>query len=69
MEHKSENAKVLTDFVAFCQRNPEQRFWQALRNWSEMSFVLAVDNAPFGSESNVSIIENDTFYWKGKGRT
>ena len=34
------------------------RFWQALRNWSGYSFILAI---PAGTE-----LDYDTFYWEGK---
>lgn len=26
--------ETLESFVKYCEENPEQRFWQALRNWS-----------------------------------
>ena len=28
------NSEKLESFVAYCQSNPNQRFWQALRNWT-----------------------------------
>ena len=28
------NSKVLEDFTRYCIEHPEERFWQALRNWS-----------------------------------
>ncbi len=49
---------MLADFMAYCEANPSMRFWQALRNWSGYSFILAV---PVGSE-----LDYDTFYWEGK---
>ena len=33
------NIELLEDFVHYCKEHPEQRFWQALRNWSGASFV------------------------------
>jgi len=48
----SRNSATLASFALYCQQNPEQRFWQALRNWSEHSFIVA-DSV-------------DTFYWEGK---
>jgi len=38
------NEKTLKSFVEYCEKNPELRFWQALRNWSGYSFI-------FGSQS------------------
>lgn len=29
----------LDSFVAFCIDNPNQRFWQALKNWSRAAFI------------------------------
>lgn len=52
------NEDVLREFAAYCEANPEQRFWQALRNWSGASFVLV--RFP---ESEEAV---DTFYWTGK---
>ena len=56
----NKNKKVLTDFVKYCEANPEQRFWQALRNWSGNNFIF-VCNDPSG-EGEVE----DTFYFEGK---
>ena len=35
----SENKELLDSFVKYCKANPNQRFWQALSNWSPFSFV------------------------------
>lgn len=50
----NKNKKILESFVAHCEAHPEQRFWQALRNWSGVAFIHA-DAV-------------DTFYWRGKGQ-
>lgn len=39
------NSEVLADFVKYCEAHPDERFWQALRNWSNHSFVY-VSNTP-----------------------
>ena len=36
---KSKNINTLTDFYIYCLQHPEQRFWQALRNWSGYEFI------------------------------
>ena len=33
------NKKQLESFIVYCKANPEQRFWQALRNWSGSNFI------------------------------
>jgi hypothetical protein len=48
----SRNSPVLASFALYCQENPEERFWQAIRNWTECSYVL-VDG-------------EDTFYWENR---
>jgi hypothetical protein len=40
----TKNSKVLESFVNYCEAHPEERFWQALRNWSGYSFVGVWDN-------------------------
>jgi hypothetical protein len=58
---KTRNSEVLASFVAYCEANPEQRFWQALRNWTKYNFVL-VSNQPPSPWAGFE----DTFYWEGK---
>lgn len=31
--------KELESFTAYCKANPNQRFWQALGNWSQYNFI------------------------------
>jgi hypothetical protein len=48
----SRNSVVLASFVAYCKAHPDERFWQALRNWcGKYNFIYA----------NI-----DTFYWEGR---
>lgn len=35
----SKNEKTLKSFTEYCNKHPEQRFWQALRNWSAFNFI------------------------------
>ena len=32
--------KLLDSFIGYCHANPEQRFWQALRNWAKVSAIF-----------------------------
>lgn len=66
------SSQMLEAFTAYCALNPEQRFFQALRNWMKVDALLAWKNQhphscwteyerPFrdmGAE--------DTFYWEQK---
>jgi len=36
---KSRNQDKLNSFFEYCLLHPEERFWQALRNWAGVNFV------------------------------
>ena len=53
----SRNSETLRSFVTYCHEHPNERFWQALRNWAGVGFIF------------VGVREDDfrdTFYWEGK---
>ena len=58
---KSKNSEVLRDFVAYCIAHPEERFWQALRNWVRAPYIFIGDH--LGSEVQGG---KDTFYFTKK---
>lgn len=65
------NSKVLTSFVLYCSEHPEERFWQALRNWCGHNFILVNSRPPLDwhYESNLSELLDDlkdTFNWEGR---
>ncbi len=33
---ENRNNAVLADFVRYCEEHPQERFWQALRNWANV---------------------------------
>jgi hypothetical protein len=51
--------KLLQSFIKYCTENPELRFWQALRNWSQWGFILVSNDPCFDCK--------DTFYWEDEG--
>jgi len=56
------NFKLLTNFIWYCIKNPDQRFWQALRNWSGYDRI-------YGESYNEEIDDvcgYDTFYLDDK---
>lgn len=65
---ENRNEKLLKDFSEYCEQNPEQRFWQALRNWSGGGFILKSDEPTFNFPGDWKGIDlpKDTFYWEGK---
>ena len=58
----SKNGALLVEFAEYCAEHPEQRFWQALRNWSGSNFVLILSHTAPRPDSG----EMDTFYMEGK---
>jgi hypothetical protein len=53
----SRNRKILDSFVKYCEEHPQERFWQALRNWSRFNFIYV----------SLHVVDNpklvDTFYF------
>ena len=52
--------KQLKSFIKYCEKYPEQRFWQALRNFSEYDVIFGYkmkDDFEFNKDN----LEN-TFY-------
>ena len=56
----NKNLKLLTEFAKYCESHPEERFWQALRNWSGSVFILKSRYLP--PDNHIQ----DTFYLEGK---
>jgi hypothetical protein len=54
-----EAAKLLEEFTTYCREHPQERFWQALRNWCGHNFLLV-------SGTKAADDLQDTFYWKGR---
>jgi hypothetical protein len=64
------NSVVLASFVRYCQEHPDERFWQALRNWSGYTLIEAitvsfrpVEGKTYGEAFRM---EHDTFNWEGR---
>ena len=58
------NSAVLADFVKYCCAHPSQRFWQALRNWAGVNFILTSELPPYELSKTGNL--KDTFYVEGK---
>jgi hypothetical protein len=63
------NSEVLKSFVEYCEAHPQERFWQALRNWSGHSFVFVGPLLPTdyayesGIDEQILLDLQDTFSW------
>ena len=55
---KSKNLELLTSFTEYCTAHPQERFWQALRNWAELDYLLSQGKKEVGT--------TDTWYWENK---
>jgi len=60
---KNKNKKLLSDFSKYCVKNPNQRFFQALRNWMNVNFILVNNNLEIPTFTEDL---QDTFYWETK---
>jgi hypothetical protein len=58
---RSRNSAVLASFVAYCKRNPDMRFYQALRNWSGAEAIFYCHDLGIADDNGMS----DTFSWEG----
>lgn len=61
----NKNQKQLKSFTLYCENNPEQRFWQALRNWNQIenpshNFIITAEIDPLFNSRWIN--EMDTFY-------
>lgn len=54
---------LLDDFAQYLAKHPDERFWQALRNWSGASKIIYEKD--HGNDRYDSL---DTFYWEGKNK-
>lgn len=52
---------LLESFMNYCMDNPSLRFWQALRNWAGVRFILASNATDY---SQMRECAEDTFYWE-----
>jgi len=59
---KLHSEKLLTSFIRYCIKHPDERFWQALTNWSGFSFIFGSKSNSFEDYSNLT----DVYYMKGK---
>ena len=60
MKHRkgymNKNKELLKSFTEYCDSHKELRFWQALRNWADIDYLLAKTDDK----------TEDTFYWTDK---
>lgn len=59
------NDKLLKSFTSYCKKHPEERFWQALRNWSGADVI---SYSKLSEKQNELWFHLDTFYWKYKNK-
>ena len=66
-KHMNKNIYDLQSFTSYCNDNPEQRFWQALRNWNAEknkgeNFILVADSSYDHNLGETYLGIKDTFY-------
>lgn len=60
------NSQTLESFVDYCIAHPDERFWQALRNWAKWGFILVSPVHPHDIRNDLAHMPHDTFYWEGR---
>lgn len=53
---------LLENFTYYCKAHPEERFWQALRNWSDYDFIMGWKAGEFDLGKAAEMGLEDTFY-------
>jgi len=53
---ESKNTDLLKSFTDYCLEHPQERFWQALRNWAKVGFIYTSEAASATDKLH------DTFY-------
>ena len=56
---KLRSGSELKDFTDYCVGHPDERFWQALRNWSEFEYIFASNKTVENTYDSPVI---DTYY-------
>jgi hypothetical protein len=59
---ESKNVRLLLEFQRYCLQHPEERFWQALLNWSGV-YKISADDV---TDEGIRMFNVDTFYWEGR---
>lgn len=54
---------LLDSFTEHCRDHPTERFWQALRNWAGVNFILASNATDYAERGRQA---KDTFYWDAR---
>lgn len=54
---------LLESLTDYCRDNPDERFWQALRNWAGVNFILASNATDYAQRRERA---QDTFYWEAR---
>ena len=57
---ETRNSKLLRSFMKYAEKHPQERFWQALLNWSGLPYVC------WGKMGSKLEVGGDTYYWEGK---
>lgn len=55
--------ELLDSFNKYCNEHKEERFWQALRNWSGYSFIFGTKKDTVWAKDCINTTDlEDTFY-------
>ncbi len=59
---------VFADFVKYAKQHPNERFYQKLKNWSGVEFIMLVkqNDGVFNISEAEKLGLRDTYYFEGK---
>lgn len=63
---RGKNRDLLIDFTQYCANHPDERFWQALRNWAEVDAIYIQNYLE--PKENLEFKSTDTFYFEGRDK-
>lgn len=67
LDGMGKNQKLLVSFTEYCVAHPEERFWQAMRNWCQetdksVNFIYKSALPPYDFPQEAQMALDDTFY-------
>jgi hypothetical protein len=65
----TKNSVLAENFKMYCDLHPDERFYQALKNWSGAQFILTAQSVTIESgKKDVYNDVEDTYNWEEKNK-
>lgn len=70
---KANHDSTLDSFIKYCEANPSERFWQALKNWANVDYLFfGYATSKYGGEAAkidgnaIKVFLTDTYHLEGR---